>query len=169
MHVEGLISFNWTLVMVLVTFLVLYLILKKYFFEKVRNFMQARAQKITDAFDNAEELTHVAENRLAAYNEQLDSIEHERREILSAAKLTADERSKEIIREAEEKATELLITARSEIELEKDRALQDMREQVAMLAVYAAEKIIEQKLDVPAQQAIVNGVIDQAGRSGWKI
>jgi F-type H+-transporting ATPase subunit b len=169
-HIEQpLVGFSWTLVMVLVTFIVLYFILKKYLFGRVRDFMQAREQKIIDAFDNAAEANRAAEERLNEYKQKLDSITKERREMLSAAKLKADEFTQLTVQDAEQKADALLRAARDEITREKERALQDMREQVSLLAVYAAEKIIEQKLDAPAQQAIVDGVIEQAGRSEWKI
>jgi F-type H+-transporting ATPase subunit b len=155
--------------MVLVTFIVLYFILKKYLFGRVHDYMQAREQKIIDAFDNAAEANRAAEERLNEYNQKLEGIAKERRELLSAAKLKADEFAQLTVQDAEQKADDLLRAARDEITREKDRALQDMREQVSLLAVYAAEKIIEQKLDAPAQQAIVDGVIEQAGRSEWKI
>ena len=164
-----LIGLSWTLAMVAVTFIVLYLILKKYLFEKVHNFMEARSQKIVDAFENAEAAGRVADERLKVYNGKLESIDRERRETLTAAKLKADEHAKTILQDAEGKAAELLKNAREEIEREKARAMEDMREQVAMLAVYAAERIIEKQLDMTAQHAIVDSVLEEAGRAEWRI
>jgi F-type H+-transporting ATPase subunit b len=176
---QPLVGFSWTLVMVLVTFIVLYFILKKFLFDKVHDFMLAREQKVIDAFENAEEANRAAEERLTEYNAKLDDIAKERREMLSAAKLKADEFAQLTVQDAEGKAAGLLKAAREEITREKERALQDMREQISVLAIYAAEKIIEQKLDAPAQQAIVDGVIEHTlngtgnstgtGRSEWKI
>ena len=51
----GLIEFNWTLVMVWVTVLVLYLILKRNFFDKINNFITARQEGIQKQFDEAEQ------------------------------------------------------------------------------------------------------------------
>jgi len=161
-HFAPLINFNWTLVMILVTFLVLYLILKKYFFGKLHKFMEARQQKIVDAFDNAAAANTQAEARLSEYNEKVEAIAQEKRETLTEAKKKADEIAKEIIAEAEDKAEKLLKKTRDEIELEKERAVQDMRDQVAMLSVFAAEKIIEKKLDEKEQMAIIDEVIKDA-------
>ncbi|MDR0817330.1 MAG: F0F1 ATP synthase subunit B [Clostridiales Family XIII bacterium] len=185
-HLEQpLVGFSWTLVMVLITFVVLYFVLKKFLFTRVHDYMLAREQKIIDAFENAADVNRAAEERLNEYNAKLEDIAKERREMLSAAKLKADEFAQLTVQDAEKKAAGLLHSARDEITREKERAIQDMREQVSMLAVYAAEKIIEQKLDAPAQQAIVDGVIDQtlkgtseghpsgagasAGKAEWKI
>ncbi|MDR0851409.1 MAG: F0F1 ATP synthase subunit B [Clostridiales Family XIII bacterium] len=169
MHSAPLISFNWTLVMVLITFLVLYFILKKFFFEKVRAFMLAREQKVTDAFDNADAVSRVAEERLETYNLKLADIESERREVLREAKLQADENAREIIRNAEAQASKILTQAEKDILREREHALQDMRDQIAMLSIYAAEKILEQKLDAGQQQTIINKALENAGNSNWKI
>ncbi|MDR1953851.1 MAG: F0F1 ATP synthase subunit B [Clostridiales Family XIII bacterium] len=164
-----LIGFNWTLVMVFITFLVLYLILKKYFFEKVRAFMLAREQKVKDSFDNADSVNRVAEEKLSEYNAKLANAENERREILKQAKQRGDETAREIIVQAEERASQLVAQAQNEIERERLHALDEMQEQVALLAIYAAEKIIEQKLDAAEQQTIIDGIIKQAGAKEWTI
>jgi F-type H+-transporting ATPase subunit b len=169
MHSAPLIGLNWTLVMVLITFVVLYLLLKKFFFEKVRNFMLAREQKVKDSFDNADAVNRIAEERLAEYNAKLANIENERREILKQAKQTGDETAAAIITEAEKQADRSRLQAEQEIERERLQAVEGMREQIAMLALYAAEKIIEQKLDAAEQQTIIDGIIKQAGRKEWTI
>jgi F-type H+-transporting ATPase subunit b len=167
--VQPLIGFDWTFVMVAITFIVLLLILRKYFWAKLRAFMQAREQKIVDGFDNAAEANRVANARLDEYNAKIADIKSERRDILADAKRKADENSKEIVKQAEEKAQQILQQASEQIESEKERALSDMREQIGMLAVYAAEKIIEKQLDPVGQQAIVDNALKEAETREWKI
>jgi F-type H+-transporting ATPase subunit b len=75
----------------------------------------------------------------------------------------------EIVRAAEERAQQIVRQAERQIEAEKERALSDMREQIGMLAVYAAEKIIEKQLDQTAQQAVLDGVLKEAENRQWKI
>ncbi|MDR2157175.1 MAG: F0F1 ATP synthase subunit B [Clostridiales Family XIII bacterium] len=170
MHITApLIGLNWTLLMVLVTFLVLYLVLKKFFFEKVRDFMLAREQKVKDSFDNADAANRIAEEKLAEYNARLARIESERHDILKQAKLQGDETAREIVAEAERQADRLIARAEREIERERLRALEGMREQISLLAVYAAEKIIEQRLDAAEQQTIIDGILRQAGSRQWQI
>ena len=165
--VAPLIGISWTLPMVLITFAILFLILKKMFFEKVRNFMLAREQKVIDQFDNAEAANNLANQRLEEYNAQIESVEHERREILKESKNLADQRANAIIEEANEKATNMIKQAEKEIERERLIAVEAMKDQVAMLALYAAEKIIEQKLDAKEQQKIIDEVIKDVGVETW--
>jgi F-type H+-transporting ATPase subunit b len=165
--VAPLIGFNWTLLMVLITFAILYFILKKYFFEKVHNFMEAREQKVIDSFDNAAKANEEADARLADYTAKIDNAEEERREIIKNGKAAADRRAESIINEANERAASIIKQAEKEAEREKAAAVEEMKEHLAMLAVYAAEKILEKELDDKAQQSIIDGIIKEAGEDTW--
>ena len=165
--VAPLISFNWTLLMVVITFGILYFILKKYFFEKLHNFMMAREQKVIDSFDNAERANVEADAKLAEYTAKLAAAESERREIIKEAKAAADKRAESIIDEATAKATAIIKQAEREAEQEKAKAVEDMKEHLALLAVYAAEKILEKELDAKAQQGIIEDIIKEAGTETW--
>ena len=62
----------------------------------------------------------------------------------------------------------MLQRAQEEIEQEKIRAIAEMREQIVTMAIYAAEKIIEQKLDMTGQEEILSDILDEAGRATWQ-
>jgi ATP synthase, F0 subunit b len=165
--VAPLISFNWTLVMVLITFFVVYLLVKKFFFEKIHNFMEAREQKVKDQFDSAENAEKLAEEHLNEYKEKLDGIETERIELVKDAKTIADQRAAQIIEEANVRAKEIVEQAEIRIERERELFVQTMRDQVAMLAVYAAEKIIEKQLDEQEQMSLIDDIIKQGKDEKW--
>ena len=166
--VAPLMSFDWTLVMVLVTFTVLYLVVKKFFFEKLHSFMEARAQKVQDQFDSAAEAERIAENHRAEYEDKLEGIESERRGVMKDAKSLAEKRAEQIIAEANEQAAQILKKAEQEVERERTVFAESMRDQVAMLAVYAAEKIIEKELDEKDQLSLIDGIIKQSDGEAWK-
>ena len=50
---QGLLEINWNLLFSAITVLVLYLILKHFFFEKVHKFMEARKAAVQDNLDRA--------------------------------------------------------------------------------------------------------------------
>ena len=166
--VAPLIGLNWTLVMVLVTFFVLYLILKKFFFEKVREFMQAREQKVKDQFDNAEAANTLAEQHLAEYKDKLENIEIERRGVLKDARLASEKRALEIIKEANERAAEIIHKAEKEAIREREKLSEEIRKEVAMLALYAAEKIIEKEMDEKEQMLLIDDIIKHNDGEIWR-
>lgn len=163
-----LIELNWTMAMILVTVIVLYFLLKHFFFEKVHNFMLARQNAIADAFDNADHVSRIADDKLADYNRQIANIETEGRELIREAKQKADRQAQEIIREAMERATEIRMKADVEIEREKKNAVNDMKKHIGKLALYAAEKVVERELDEEKNIQFINQIIEEAGNSKWQ-
>ena len=166
--VTPLIGFNPTLVMVLITFIVLYLIVKKFFFEKIHDFMEAREQKVKDQFDSAEAAEKEALEHLGEYRAKLEGIEIERRGVIKDARALAEQSAEQIIREANERAAQIVRQAEKEIERERALFVESMRDQVAMLAVYAAEKIIEKQLDEKDQISLIDDILNKDEDKAWK-
>lgn len=164
----GLIEPSWTLVMQWVTVLVLYLILKRFFFEKVHDFMENRKNQVKDAFEQADRTNLMADEKLAEYKKKLANAENEGREIIKIAKIKAEAQAKEIIDDASKRASEMIVQAQREIERERVKAVTEMKQQIGGLAIFAAEKIIEKQLDAAGQDEIIQRVIEQAGNSGWQ-
>ena len=163
-----LIEFNATIIMNWVTLFVLFLILKHFFFEKVYNFLVAREHAIQDAYDNAEIANNKAEKKLEAYQKRIAEVETEGREIIKKAREKADKQASDIIEEANRKAHELRLRAESEIEREKAQAIIEVKNQIAMYAVMAAEKILEKEIKIEGQDAFIDKIIEQAGTTGWR-
>ncbi|MBK5261874.1 MAG: F0F1 ATP synthase subunit B [Peptostreptococcaceae bacterium] len=169
MHLYApLISFNWTMVMIWATVIVLFFILKKNFFEKVRNFIAARENEVRDAFSNADLTNKQADERLEDYNKKLSKSENEVREIVRIAKVKADTMAKEIIENANQQASKNIALAEIEIEREKKKALSEVKDEIASLALLAAEKIMEKQIEVDGQSGIIDKIIEQAGSTQWQ-
>lgn len=168
MEYTGLIEINWSIIMIWITVIVLFLVLKKFFFEKVKNFMETRSNSIQDAFDSAEAVNRRADEKMQNYTKRIANVEAEGREIIRDAKIKADAQAREIIEDANKQATEILNKAERNIEREKQKAMEEMRKEVAALAMLAAEKIVEREIQNVGQDEIVDEVINKARSTGWQ-
>ena len=168
MEYTGLIEINWSIVMIWITVIVLFLVLKKFFFEKVKNFMETRSNSIQDAFDSAEAVNRRADEKMQNYTKRIANVEAEGRENISDAKIKADAHAREIIEDANKQATEILNKAEKNIEREKQKAMEEMRKEVAALAMLAAERIVEREIQNIVQDEIVDEVINKARSTGWQ-
>ena len=54
------------------------------------------------------------------------------------------------------------------IEREKQKAMEEMRKEVAALAMLAAERIVEREIQNIGQDEIVDEVINKARSTGWQ-
>ena len=168
MEYTGLIEINWSIVMIWITVIVLFLVLKKFFFEKVKNFMETRSNSIQDAFDSAEAVNRRADEKMQNYTKRIANVEAEGREIIRDAKIKADAQARKIIEDANKQATEIMNKAERNIEREKQKAMEEMRKEVAALAMLAAERIVEREIQNIGQDEIVDEVINKARSTGWQ-
>ena len=159
---------HWSIIMIWITVIVLFLVLKKFFFEKVKNFMETRSNSIQDAFDSAEAVNRRADEKMQNYTKRIANVEAEGREIIRDAKIKADAQAREIIEDANKQATEIMNKAEKNIEREKQKAMEEMRKEVAALAMLAAERIVEREIQNIGQDEIVDEVINKARSTGWQ-
>lgn len=164
-----IIELNWTSLMILINLVILYLIMKRFFFEKIHNFMVARENAIKDAFESAANTNRMAVEKLEAYNKQIAQIEGQGREIIQKAKAKADSQALGILDEANSKASNVMKQAEKEIARQQTKAISEMKKEVGTLALMAAEKIMEKNLeDSGEQDEIIDKILKEAGTSGWQ-
>jgi F-type H+-transporting ATPase subunit b len=152
----------------LINFLILVGVLAKFLYKPFLEFMDNRTQSIKDALDHAELTNRRADEKMQNYNKRIAKAEEEGREIIREAKVKADEQARLIIEEANQKAADIKLKAEETIEREKEKAMEEMRQEIASIAVMVAEKIVEREIQKIGQEAIVDEVIRQARSSGWQ-
>ena len=130
--------------------------------------METRSNSIQDAFDSAEAVNRRADEKMQNYTKRIANVEAEGREIIRDAKIKADAQAREIIEDANKQATEIMNKAERNIEREKQKAMEEMRKEVAALAMLAAERIVEREIQNIGQDEIVDEVINKARSTGWQ-
>ena len=151
-----------------INFLILVGLLTKFLYRPFLNMLETRKQSIQDALDNAELINRRADEKMENYDRQIVKLEEQGREIIKEAKERAENQADEIIEEAHSKANSIIVAAERQVELEKQKALEEMKQQVATLALLAAEKIVERSIAQVGQDQIVDEIIEQAGKRQWQ-
>ncbi|MDD6043747.1 MAG: F0F1 ATP synthase subunit B [Eubacteriaceae bacterium] len=164
---ESLLALNWNLLFSVVTVLVLFLILKKFFFEKVHNFMVERENEVRNQFETAEEANRLAEQKIADYEERIKNAEGEGRAIIKAARDEAQIQAQSILDEANEKTRKMMEQSEAEILRQKNNARKELKDEIGVLAVMAAEQILQKELTDRNQSEIVDRIIMEAEDESW--
>ena len=165
---QGLIAFNWSSLMLLCNVCILYIILRKFFWEKIKKFMDDRAAAVQDAIDAAEAVNKRADEKMASYSKRIANVEEEGREIIKASKQQADAQAQIIIEEARKQASDIIAKAERTIEQERLAATEEMRKEIASIAMLAAEQIVGKEIDNVGQDAIIDQVIEDARSAKWQ-
>lgn len=150
----------WTIL----TFLVVLAILRVAAWKPLLQALQAREEKIRNQLDEAERARADALALLQENKEQLAKAEDQAQRIIREGRDLGERLKAEILDKAQQSSRQMIDQAKDEISREKERALQELRGEVADLAIGAAGKILATNLDTPRQRALVDAMIAEVGK-----
>ncbi len=147
---------------------ILFFLLSYLLFNPVRDVLEKRKQKI------AQELAAAAGDMASAsalkeeYEAKLKNVNKEAEDILEAARKKAKTRENEIIDEARAEASRIVERANREIELEKKKAIDDLKQDVVNIASLMAQKAVGNSIDIVIQNALIDETLKEMGESTWQ-
>ena len=145
----------WTII----TFVLLVLVLSKVAWKPLLQALHNRENGIREALRQAEEARKEAATVLAENRQAIAKANEETARLLREGRELADQMKNDIVARAHESAKHAVEQAKDEIQRERDAALVQLRNQVADLAIKAAEKILDESLDAARQKKIVDKVL----------
>src|SRR3954468_23508010 len=141
-------------------FAVVFFFMWKYGYPAVKKAMDDRTERIRSNLDNADRVRAEAQTILDEYQRQLADARGESNRIIEEARQTAESLRRDLMDRAEAEVAELRQRSADDIQAAKDRALADLRVQVAGIAIGAAEKIVERSLDRDTNLQLVENYIN---------
>lgn len=161
----GVISVNiWSIVFSLCNLLIIFLIIKRFLFKPIKDVIAKRNEEIERSYADAETaLTSANESKLL-YESKLSSSKAEAEEIIRSANEKASKLQKELIDEAKAKAEIAIARADEQIALEKKKAENEIRTQIAEVSVVIAEQLIDREINEKDHEKLINDMIDNVKR-----
>jgi len=145
----------WTLII----FVVLLFVLARYAFKPLTAAVEAREQKLEAAIKEAEENRQKASALLAEQTKALDAARAEAQRMIAESRTTGEKLRAEMLVQTKEQQHELLNRARAEIDIERKRAIADLRREAVELALAGASKVIERNLDDQTNRKLVESFL----------
>ena len=158
-----MLNFNITFIFTIINILFLYWILKKILFKPVTAFMEKRANNIKEMFDSAQSSKEQADAMKADLKKQLDKAIEEAEKIINDSKVRAEKQYEEILTKARNDAKLLAEKAQRDIEIERKNTFDDLKAQIAGIALSAASKVIQKNIDTETNKKMVEQFIDEVG------
>lgn len=134
-------------------FSIFFIVLKKFAWKPILTAVKAREDSIKDSLESAEKARGEMVKLQSDNALILKKAREEREVILKEARDARDLIMNEAKNKASEEAARLVEKARIGIEQEKQKALSEIREQVAVLSVDIASKILGEKLKETEEQS----------------
>ena len=152
-------NLNATLVGQTIAFAVFVIFCMKYVWPPLMSAIEDRQKKIADGLASAERATKDLELAQNKASDQLKDAKGQAAEIVDMA----NKRKAQIVDEAKTEATaerdKIIAQGYAEVEAERNRAKEELRQKVATLAIAGAEKILERSIDEAAANDIVEKLV----------
>jgi F-type H+-transporting ATPase subunit b len=142
-------------------FIVVFGFLAKFGLPAMRKAMNDRTEKIRGDIQAAENQRAEADQVLAEYRAQLNDAKAEAGRIIEEARQAADQIKRDQEARLQSELAELRTRAVADIDSAKSQAMNDLRGEVAALAVGAAETVVQRNLDSATQTQLVEDYINQ--------
>jgi F-type H+-transporting ATPase subunit b len=149
------------LTMQVINFLLLLYLLNRFLFKPLLARMDERGEKIAKGLEDAETAARDRELARAEREAAVSEARKEAADMLARANKIAEDTRKEILDQARSEAEKVTARAREEIVAEKDRAMAEIRGQVADLALAAAGKLVRREMDGPTQRRLVEEFLSE--------
>ena len=160
-------QFLFDAVVLALSMLVMFTFLSYLLFEPVRNLLEKRRQRVLDEQETAKKERTDATAYKEEYEKKLKEVDKEAQEILSAARKMAMKNEAKIIAEAKEEAARIIERGNAEIELEKKRALDEMKQEMITIASMMAGKVVSSSIDTNVQESLIEETLKEMGDSTW--
>jgi len=149
--------FIWTIL----TFLVLLVLLTKFAWRPLLSALDSRQEMIRKSLDDADQA-----------KKDLEQVQHESEAIISKARAQADtiisdtrsdgaKLRDELRRKAQTEAQSIVQNTERQIQLERDRALAQIRQEVVDLSLMIASKLIKRNLTKADNEALIDEALKQ--------
>jgi F-type H+-transporting ATPase subunit b len=147
----------WTIVV----FMISLFILRRAVFPRIGEALDNRAKSIDGEIDAAHETRQAADKLLAGYRERLAAARAQSEEIVQRARQTAEAHEHESRDAGREILAEAAKRAERDIEAATQRAIGDLRREVADLTVMATEKVMRKALTEDDQRRLVEEALSE--------
>ena len=163
-YFEDFIGVNlWTALFTLLNTLAVIFVGTKFLFKPVMKLIQERQKEIDDMYAQADTAKNEAKVLEAEYKEKLSVASETSERIVKEAVTRAQSREEEIIRQANQEADAIRDKASADIALEKKKAINDAKDEISVIAMAIAGKVVGRELNADDQESLVNSFIDELG------
>ena len=152
-----------TILFTILNLLVLFFILKKLLFGRVNAVLEQRAALVKSEIASAEAANQQAQELKAQYEDKLTDARHEAAKIVADAQNRAQRVYEGKMAEAETDAKRLRGEAERQIADQREAMLRSARNEVASLALLAAEKVAQRSMNQADDKALVDAFLSEVG------
>lgn len=163
---EALLGVNpWTALFALANFLFLFFMLRRFLFKPVMKMIDDRQKEIDDLYKDAENAKKDAQAKQQEYDRKLSAAQQTSEQLVREAVARGQSREEEILRQANAQASAMMDKAADDIAREKKKAVNDAKDEISVIALSIAGKVVGRELNDADHARLVDGFIEELGEN----
>lgn len=144
---------------VIVSAIVLYFIFKHFFWKKVKDMLDKRADLVASNLRESEESKEASIALKQKYEQKLQEAKNEASEIISNARAYSEDLKAKAVKESKEEAKKEYDKGVKALELERKKVLTSVNDEIVDMAILAASKIIAEKSNPQIDREMVKAFV----------
>lgn len=156
-----MVNIDYTLILVVVNFIILLIILKKLLYKPLMDFINKRESQIKEDLEGAKELKEESNKILEKQKELLRKAKEEARSIRDEATKSAKIQSEQILHDSEKQRDVIIQEAQEIIDVEVNKAKENIQSQIGDFVIELTDKIIGKKLTEEDDVKLINEMIKE--------
>jgi F-type H+-transporting ATPase subunit b len=140
----------------LINFVAVVLLIYFLAYKPILRVVQQRQEKIDSGLDYAEEMKQKLADAEKTHEETLRKASAEAQEILKEAKAHADKLQEERLADAHRQAESILERGQAAVEAERQRVMEDVREEVSRLVLETTRRVLDRELSDEEKSAFTD-------------
>jgi len=149
----------------IVASLILYFIFRRYAWSKVKTMLDNRANLIANNLSESEEAKNTSLELQKEYEEKLREAKNEASDIIANARAYSDELKAKAIKESKEEAKKEYEKGVKDLELERQKVLSSVNDDIIDMAMLTASKVLNEKSDNSIDRSMVEKFVLDMGAS----
>ena len=164
MGFEELLGVNpWTALFTFANTVALFLVMTKFLWVPVLKLIEDRQKEIDSMYAEAGSAQEEAKALQEEYRNKLSVAAETSERMVKEAVARGQSREEEILRQANAEASAILDKASADIALEKKKAINEAKDEISVIALAIAGKVVGRELSGDDQAKLVDSFIDELG------
>lgn len=146
----------------------LFFLLSSLLFNPVQKVLKNRSDKIKNEIENAKKQEEDAIKLKEEYERKLAEARVEVENIIDQARKNAKKTGEDIVASARSEAQNIINRGNKEIEQERAKAVDELKNQVISISTLIASKIIKENVNVKSEDKLFEEALSEIGASSWQ-
>lgn len=153
-----------SIIFAVANFLILFFVLKKFFFNKVESFIEHRQNEIEGLYKEIEENKSMIEEKKEQIEQEVKELREKGENVFDNFKKSGEKKKNQLILQGKDEAEAIVHKAYGQIKNEKKEAQKEIINVALDLSIFLCEKALKDTLDEKMQKEILKQCIHKIGK-----